>query len=91
MRGVLRTNRDSKIYADGRTYDGKLYTFKECDYQSVWLQLDIMAKKLDANSVQNVPYPTSNDFRRREMRLLQKAQLKKSLSDNMEEGNSRRD
>ena len=91
MRGVLRTNRDSKIYADGRTYDGKLYTFKECDYQSVWLQLDIMAKKLDANSVQNVPYPTSNDFRRREMRLLQKAQLKKSLSDNLEEGNSRRD
>ena len=32
MRGVLRSNKESKIYADGRTYDGKLYTFKECDY-----------------------------------------------------------
>ena len=51
MRGVLRTNKESKIYADGRTYDGKLYTFRECDFQSVWYQLDIMAKKLDSNSV----------------------------------------
>jgi len=33
MRGTLRKNKESKIYADGRTYDGKLYTFKECDYQ----------------------------------------------------------
>jgi len=70
MRGVLRTNRDSKIYADGRTYDGKLYTFKECDYSTIWFQLDIMAKKLDASSVQNVPNPTSNDLRKRELRLM---------------------
>ena len=68
MRGVLKLNRDSKIYADGRTYDGKLYTFKECSYQTIWHQLDIMAKKLDASSVQNVPYPTSNDLRNRELR-----------------------
>jgi hypothetical protein len=32
MRGTLRKNKESKIYADGRTYDGKLYTFKECEY-----------------------------------------------------------
>ena len=51
MRGILKSNKDSKIYADGRTYDCKLYTFKECDYDSVWHSLDIMAKKLDANSV----------------------------------------
>ena len=69
MRGVLKRNKESKIYADGRTYDGKLYTFKECDYQDVWLQLDIMAKKLDANSVQNVPYPTSNELRNRHIRI----------------------
>ena len=69
MRGVLKSNKESKIYADGRTYDNKLYTFKECDYQDVWFQLDIMAKKLDVNSVQNIPYPTSNDFRMREMRI----------------------
>ena len=69
MRGVLKQNQDSKIYADGRTYDGKLYTFKECNYLEVWYQLDIMAKKLDSNSVQNMPYPSSNDFRNREIRL----------------------
>ena len=69
MRGVLKQNQDSKIYADGRTYDGKLYTFKECNYLEVWQQLDIMAKKLDSNSVQNMPYPTSNDFRNREIRF----------------------
>ena len=28
-----------------------------------------MAKKLGANSVQNTPYPSSNDFRRREIKL----------------------
>jgi len=56
MRGTLRKNKESKIYADGRTYDGKLYTFKECDYQQVWLSLDIMAKELDlATAVQNIP------------------------------------
>ena len=36
MRGVLKTNKDSKIYADGRTYDNKLYTFKECNYTETW-------------------------------------------------------
>ena len=36
MRGILRTNKESKIYADGRTYDSKLYTFKECDYMTIW-------------------------------------------------------
>lgn len=51
MRGVLKTNLESKIYADGRTYDGKLYTFKECDYTEVWSSLDVMAKRLSSTSV----------------------------------------
>lgn len=72
MRGVLKSNKESKIYADGRTYDGKLYTFKECNYESIFVHLDIMAKKLDPTSVQNVPYPTSNDFRNKELRMQQK-------------------
>jgi len=55
MRGTLKKNKESKIYADGRTYDGKLYTFKECDYQDVWLSLDIMAKELTNNCTQNIP------------------------------------
>ncbi len=50
MRGILNRNKDSKIYADGRTYDSKLYTFKECDYRSIWFALDIMVKPIDTTS-----------------------------------------
>ncbi len=50
MRGILQRNRDSKIYADGRTYDSKLYTFKECDYTTIWHALDIMVKPLDMSA-----------------------------------------
>ena len=46
MRGSLKKNPDSKIYADGRTYDNKLYTFKEIDYRETWNDLDIYVKKL---------------------------------------------
>lgn len=53
MRGILQKNKDSKIYADGRTYDSKLYTFKECDYKSIWLALDIMVKQLDTTGGKN--------------------------------------
>lgn len=48
MRGILLRNKESKIYADGRTYDSKLYTFKECDYRQIWHTLDIMVKVLDS-------------------------------------------
>lgn len=51
MRGILRSNKESKIHAEGRTYDKKLYTFKECNYTEVWYQLDVLAKKLDPASV----------------------------------------
>jgi hypothetical protein len=44
MRGILKSNKDSKIYADGRTYDNKLYTFKENDYRTIWNVLDIQVK-----------------------------------------------
>lgn len=47
MRGILTSNSKSKIYADGRTYDNKLYTFKELDYREVWLDLDIIVQKID--------------------------------------------
>ena len=47
MRGILKSNTKSKIYADGRTYDNKLYTFKEIDYREVWLELDIIVQKID--------------------------------------------
>ena len=47
MRGILKSNKNSKIYADGRTYDNKLYTFKEIDYREVWLDLDVIVQKID--------------------------------------------
>ena len=62
MRGILKTNQGSKIFADGRTYDSKLYTFKECDYQEVWLQLDVVAKKLNSKSLQNLPQSNCSTF-----------------------------
>jgi hypothetical protein len=52
MRGILNRNKDSKIYADGRTYDSKLYTFKECDYRHIWHALDIMVKNIDTTKAQ---------------------------------------
>lgn len=56
MRGILNKNKESKIYADGKTYDNKLYTFKECDYKQLWFALDIMVKQLDEKTVlRNLP------------------------------------
>ena len=56
MRGILNRNKESKIYADGKTYDSKLYTFKECDYKTIWFALDIMVKQLDEKTaLRNLP------------------------------------
>eukprot|EP00350_Pseudokeronopsis_sp_OXSARD2_P006210 CAMPEP_0170549606 /NCGR_PEP_ID=MMETSP0211-20121228/7750_1 /TAXON_ID=311385 /ORGANISM="Pseudokeronopsis sp., Strain OXSARD2" /LENGTH=74 /DNA_ID=CAMNT_0010855713 /DNA_START=1031 /DNA_END=1255 /DNA_ORIENTATION=+ len=56
MRGILKRNKESKIYADGKTYDNKLYTFKECDYKIVWYALDVMVKHLDEkHTLMNLP------------------------------------
>lgn len=56
MRGILTRNKESKIYADGKTYDNKLYTFKECDYRTIWHALDIMVKHLDEKTaLKNLP------------------------------------
>ena len=45
MRGILNRNRESKIYTEGRTYDNKLYIFRETDYRKIWYALDIIVKK----------------------------------------------
>jgi len=61
MRGILKTNKDSKIYAEGRTYDGKLYTFGESNYREIWHALDIIVKKLDKkNNWRNLPSARNN-------------------------------
>ena len=55
MKGNLIKNRDSKIYSEGRTYDNKLYTFKEANYRQLWHQLDICVKQLSRNTWKNLP------------------------------------
>ena len=39
-----------KIYADGQTYDQKLYTFEELNYKKEFNYLNIFVKRLDTNS-----------------------------------------
>ena len=55
IRGILLRNKESKIYSDGRTYDNKLYTFKESNYRKMWINMDIIVKKLnEKNNWQNL-------------------------------------
>jgi hypothetical protein len=56
FKGILTKNKGSKIYGDGRTYDNKLYTFKEGDYHEIWQSLAVLVKKVDnVNSLRNLP------------------------------------
>jgi len=50
IKGVLKANRESKIFSEGKTYDDKLYTFRECDYRTLWHSLDIIVKRLNQNN-----------------------------------------
>lgn len=72
MRGILNKNRDSKIYADGKTYDSKLYTFKECDYKTIWCALDVMVKQLDEKTaLKNLP--SARDNKKKNNRMIDRA------------------
>jgi hypothetical protein len=87
MRGILKRNRSSKIYADGRTYDGKLHTFKECDYLAIWSSLDVQVKEIDPKlCIQNIPDPGSRAYKLRMMQL-----AAEHRSQGWEEGKSEHD
>lgn len=78
MRGILNKNKESKIYADGKTYDNKLYTFKECDYKSIWSGLDVMAKLLDEKTaIRNLPSAREN--KKKNNRMIDKALAKEGV------------
>jgi len=63
LKGKLKRNEESKIFADGTTYDGKLYTFKETNYQKAFDSLDIMTKViLDRKIVNNSRIITSEIY-----------------------------
>lgn len=52
--GTLRQNDQSKIFAEGRTFDNKFYTFKECDYSTTWKELQVKILPLSSKSTQNL-------------------------------------
>ena len=45
LKGQLRTSSNIKIYADGQTYDKKLYTFEELNYKKEFNYLNIFVKR----------------------------------------------
>jgi hypothetical protein len=45
LKGKLNYKSESRVFGEGQTYDGKLYTFKETNYLKVFEQLEIMAKR----------------------------------------------
>ncbi len=54
-KGTLANKKDSRITGEGRTYDHKLYTFKEANYNTMWDSLELVAKQLDhRGAIQNV-------------------------------------
>ena len=53
LRGLLKNREDSKISADGRTYDSKLYTFKEASYIKIFEYLEINTKIMKEAQILN--------------------------------------
>ena len=45
LKGSLKRDNNVKIFADGQTFDGKLYTFKEINYQTEFDHLNLFVKK----------------------------------------------
>lgn len=54
LKGALRQNSNSRIIADGHTFDGKLYTFKELDYKKQVDFLNIFVKKNSEQNIENL-------------------------------------
>ena len=48
FKGALKRDSDVKIFAEGQSYDGKLYTFKELNYQTEFEYLNLFVKKQEA-------------------------------------------
>jgi hypothetical protein len=65
LKGKLNNKPDSRVFGEGQTYDGKLYTFKEANYLKVFEQLEIMVKKLKDVKIKN----TSQVFESSEISL----------------------
>ena len=53
LKGKLMNRDESRVIGEGKTYDGKMYTFKETNYVKAFEQLEIMAKKVKENKIMN--------------------------------------
>lgn len=53
LKGKLMNKEDSRVFAEGKTYDGKLYTFKETNYMKAFESLEIMVKKIKEPMIVN--------------------------------------
>ena len=47
LKGQLKSNARTNIYADGQTYDQKLYTFEEINYKKEFISLNIFIKRAE--------------------------------------------
>jgi hypothetical protein len=54
LKGVLKKNVNSRVIADGNTFDNKLYTFQELDYKTHFEFLNIFVKKHVEKRVENI-------------------------------------
>ena len=50
LKGQFKSNNRTKVYADGQTFDHKLYTFEEINYKKEFANLNIFVKKVECNS-----------------------------------------
>ncbi|CDW78307.1 UNKNOWN [Stylonychia lemnae] len=53
LKGKLYNKDDSRVFAEGKTYDGKLYTFKETNYGKAFESLEIMVKRVKEAMIVN--------------------------------------
>ena len=80
LKGKLLFKQESRVFGEGQTYDGKLYTFKETNYLKVFEQLEIMAKKMkDYKVINSSQQYSSSSISMSNRQLVQPVQRDKSL------------
>jgi len=53
LKGKLFNKDDSRVFAEGKTYDSKMYTFKETNYAKSFESLEIMVKRIKEPMIVN--------------------------------------
>ena len=53
LKGKLVNKDDSRVFSEGKTYDGKMYSFKEANYSKTFDGLEIMVKRVKEQKIIN--------------------------------------